>query len=591
MQLILVRNDTIYRLPLPKKVTGQYWITCAEADGTESELIGVEGVGDTWMLKSNKRAWVLDRDKHRIREAPLGVNRFYDVALATGERVVLRSEATTDDRRRYAKFAIPRHVRLTIGRGEDCEICYGSEFVSSRHAELVFAPDAVTITDLDSANGTFVNSKRVRTARLVPGDVVSVFGFNLIMGRGFVALNDPDGQVTLDGSLLRPLPAPAPQPIEADVEIEESSPGTVFFRSPRFKREIATAEIRIDPPPQLNDPDEMPLMMILGPAVTMGIASLFMGIFAVVNVVSNDGNITQALPTLIMSLSMMTGMILWPILARRHERRRRAEREQKRQTKYRAYIEQTRVAIETERRTQSEILNENIVTMPDCVQRVRSRARNLWERTADHNDFLQFRLGMGVGVFEADIKHAERKFTLEDDDLQDVMLALAEEPKALPNVPVALSLLHQPIVGLIGDRTVSRDFVRGIVMQLVALHSYDELKLVFIYDSAEGPVWEFARWLPHSWSDDKSVRFVATTHDDLRRLSGVLDAELARRNDIHCDEDTSSTTPHYVIFALDKALAGKSDFVGKVLHQKVPRASTWSRSTTSCTSFPRSAVR
>ena len=83
----------------------------------------------------------------------------------------------------------------------------------------------------------------------------------------------------------------------------------------------------------------------------------------------------QALPTLVMSLSMMTGMILWPILTRRHERAAKAEREQKRQTKYRAYIEDTRQKIEAERRSQSEILHENIVTLDDCVRRIRARER------------------------------------------------------------------------------------------------------------------------------------------------------------------------------------------------------------------------
>ena len=205
--------------------------------------------------------------------------------------------------------------------------------------------------------------------------------------------------------------------------------------------------------------------MVVGPALTMGIASLFMGIFAVVNVLgpNGSGNIMQAVPTLVMSLTMMTGMILWPILARRQERRRKAEREAKRQTKYRAYIDDMRTRIEAERRSQGDILTENVVTLDDCVRRVHGRDRSLWERTTGHGDFLGFRLGMGVGDFDAEIKHAPRKFTLDDDDLQDIMLALAEEPKALPNVPVAMSLLEEPVVGVIGARDQAVSLARGIV--------------------------------------------------------------------------------------------------------------------------------
>ena len=163
-------------------------------------------------------------------------------------------------------------------------------------------------------------------------------------------------------------------------------------------------------------------------------------------------------------------MILWPILARRQERRKKAEREAKRQTKYRAYIDDMHTKIEAERRSQGDILTENVVTLDDCVRRIHGPERSLWERTTGHGDFLGFRLGMGVGDFDAEIKHAPRKFTLDDDDLQDIMLDLAEEPKALPNVPVAMSMLEEPVWASSATASKPMSLARGIVMQLVALH-------------------------------------------------------------------------------------------------------------------------
>ncbi len=407
MQLTLLRNDTMVRLPLPAKVNGQFWVTCTDGDGCESQLISVEGVGSSWVLKSNKRAWVLDGEKQRVRELVLETNKFYEVVVdSTKERVLLHCEPSTDDRKRYAKYAVPAEARLRIGRAEGCDIRFESSFVSANHAEIVFDGDSISITDTESANGTFVNSRRVTTDTLQPGDVISLFGLAIVVGRAFLAINNPDGLVTLNSARLAPLPPQVPRSTGDGFEVEEGQCGVVFYRSPRFKRDIATAEITIDPPPQLNDRDDMPLVMVLGPALTMGIASLFMGIFAVFNVVSTGGRIAQALPTLIMSVSMMVGMILWPILARRHERIQKAEREAKRQTKYRAYIDEMSAKIKAERRSQSEILFENLVTVDDCVRRIRARERGLWERTTSHDDFLLVRLGMGTGVFDAQIKHA-----------------------------------------------------------------------------------------------------------------------------------------------------------------------------------------
>ena len=572
MQLSLMRNDTIYRVPLPAKVGGQVWVTLDASDREESRLVSVEGIGGEWVLKSTKRAWILEGSR-RTREATLGPNRFYEVVVgATGEQVLLRCEPTTDDRRRYTRFALPKSARLRIGRAADCHIRFESGFISTHHADLVASGDSLAVEDLGSANGTFVNARRVSRQTLRPGDVVSLFGLTIVAGSGFIAVNDPDGLVACDSRVLSKLPAQQPTARE-DLEVEEGSAATLFYRSPRFKRDIKTAEFTIDPPPQLTDLDEMPMLMVVGPALTMGVASLFMGIFAVVNVLgpNGSGNIMQAVPTLIMSLTMMTGMILWPILARRQERRKKAEREAKRQTKYRAYIDDMRTRIEAERRSQGDILTENVVTLDDCVRRVRGRERSLWERTTGHGDFLGFRLGMGVGDFDAEIKHAPRKFTLDDDDLQDIMLALAEEPKALPNVPVTMSLLEEPVLGVIGDRDQAVSLARGIATQLVALHGYDELKLVFVYDPSESETWEFTRWLPHAWNDERSARFVACSVEDLARLSAVLEPELARREELKGEDDPDALKPHYVVFALDKTLAGKSDLIGRILRQKSPR--------------------
>ncbi len=164
----------------------------------------------------------------------------------------------------------------------------------------------------------------------------------------------------------------------------------------------------------------------------------------------------------------------------------------------------------------------------------------------------------------------QRKFTLDDDDLQEIMLAAAEEPRTLDDVPVGLSLVEHPVLGVIGDRPKARELVGGIVTQLVALHGYDELKLIFIVDPAEAEDWEFARWLPHTWSDDRASRFVATNPEDLRRLAAVLEPELARREEMRQEEDPADVSPHYVVFALDKELAGKSDFIARILGQKTP---------------------
>jgi pSer/pThr/pTyr-binding forkhead associated (FHA) protein len=63
--------------------------------------------------------------------------------------------------------------RLVVGRAHDSDICIPADEVSKRHAAITVDDDSLTIEDLDSTNGTFVNNRRLRARRtLAPGDVV-----------------------------------------------------------------------------------------------------------------------------------------------------------------------------------------------------------------------------------------------------------------------------------------------------------------------------------------------------------------------------------------------------------------------------------
>ena len=63
---------------------------------------------------------------------------------------------------------------LVIGRGTEADLRLPDTGVSRRHAELRVEPDAVTLVDLESTNGTSVNGRPVDRATLQDGDRISV---------------------------------------------------------------------------------------------------------------------------------------------------------------------------------------------------------------------------------------------------------------------------------------------------------------------------------------------------------------------------------------------------------------------------------
>ncbi|HTV96490.1 MAG TPA: FHA domain-containing protein [Steroidobacteraceae bacterium] len=61
-----------------------------------------------------------------------------------------------------------------VGRGEECSLAIDATTVSRRHARIVVQQEHVTIEDLNSTNGTFVNDSPVVSARILKdGDQVS----------------------------------------------------------------------------------------------------------------------------------------------------------------------------------------------------------------------------------------------------------------------------------------------------------------------------------------------------------------------------------------------------------------------------------
>ena len=64
--------------------------------------------------------------------------------------------------------------RLVIGRTPDNDLQIDSKFISRHHCQIVTQPDSCLIEDLNSTNGIYVQSKRIRRYNLNDGDVVQV---------------------------------------------------------------------------------------------------------------------------------------------------------------------------------------------------------------------------------------------------------------------------------------------------------------------------------------------------------------------------------------------------------------------------------
>jgi len=72
------------------------------------------------------------------------------------------------------RYSLDAGARVSVGRMKECEIALDDHAVSRRHCTIEVRDSELIVTDLESANGTFINDRLVQTAAAVAGDTIRV---------------------------------------------------------------------------------------------------------------------------------------------------------------------------------------------------------------------------------------------------------------------------------------------------------------------------------------------------------------------------------------------------------------------------------
>ena len=139
MVLYLIKQERYYRMLLPDRVKGQYWVKDFDEKGNERNLLSIEAVGSEWIIKSNRRAAIVGGRNAIVRSTVVKPMSFFNIRIADySHRVILFAEPITPDRGTSFKFILRQGASLRIGRDNSNEIVFHNEFVSSKHAVLEY---------------------------------------------------------------------------------------------------------------------------------------------------------------------------------------------------------------------------------------------------------------------------------------------------------------------------------------------------------------------------------------------------------------------------------------------------------------------
>lgn len=435
----------------------------------------------------------------------------------------------------FVPYRMDKSQTIRIGRHTECDICCRNNLVSRLHATIRWGRAGWVIHDEGSTNGTYVNGRQVVESLLRVGDTVFIVGLRLILGVDYIAINSGNGRASVNDAVLRVIDGAK----VIRYALGEASVNHAFQRYPRRRELLAPNAISVEsPPPSMSS--QMPLLLRVGnPLLSGGRAAV-------------TGNVFGAITSMLM-----------PLATQGFTEKDRHAYEKKRKEKYREYLAAKREEILKEIQAERTKLAEMYPPVAELLQLASPDSERLWDRKNRDDDFLSVRIGAGNIPLAAEISFPTEHFQLEQDELEDEMSALEQEPRTLNDAPVMLSLKKNFVCGVCGNPGRARRLMRSLIIQLAITHSYDDVKLVLLMEeSTDKEFLQLAMYLRHFWDNERTIRYIACTPEDAQQLSRALTAEFEKYHSESAKiESILKSNPCYVILAKSKELFDRMEFV------------------------------
>lgn len=526
--LELYSKEFMDSLSLPLFPEGRFWLYQTTIDG-QQRFLEILSRNNAWCFLLPKELKIKGETDMCIE---IKRNHIYEITDESQQALLLISRVYEKRNFKYKMVQI-NDDSLHIGRSPDSEIQYDNPLVSLHHAILERHKLGWYICDIRSKNGVYVNRKRIIKSYIKVGDVIDIYGLKFIAAPSGILMNTiKNVHVHIENqTIIENEKTSVVEPIET------KSIHIAPYRCLPYN----TVMMEIEGPPKVTIKDELPMIYLLGPSITMGLSSISMAVYSLYNAILNKQNITQIAPTILMAISMSLGTILWPILSKRYERIQKKKQEAHRIKKYSQYLQNVQVEIKEVIEQQCKLL---CATYPlQYTMNELCGTDLLWSRKSGDDSFLTCILGKGNARADIAFTYPKENFQLHEDELYLKMKKIVSQNYELTGVPIVLKLTEKHRVGITGDSGICEQLMIQFIYQIVYFHSYQHVKIICLIEPSLLRKYHIP-YLPHLFSEDRSIRFIVHDKKDGKRVHQHLE-EL---KELEKDKDM----PYYVIFCLLK---------------------------------------
>lgn len=335
-----------------------------------------------------------------------------------------------------------------IGRGSRSDVQLHDAGIADVHAAVTVG-ESIEIANLAGPTALLIGGRPVQRAMVGSADVVQLAGTSVAILH-----------------TVRP------------GVIQDDSVAIEFNRSPRVVARFEKTVFAAPKPPQPPEPAHFPIVSMLLPLV------LGLVLFAVTR---------SMLSVVFIALSplLMVGMYF----DSKYQSKKKYDTDVKRfaeaQRQLAADLTSAQQVERAVRRTETPALTETV----EAIHRL---GPLLWTHRPENPEFLTARIGLGDAQSRCHIEMS-RDNDAEPKYLQQ-LVELRDQFAQVSDVPVVADLRECGAFGVCGPRGVVDGVARGIVMQLIALHSPAELTITAFASQQSRTSWEWLEWLPHAGS-------------------------------------------------------------------------------------------
>lgn len=484
-------------------------------DISEDVEVHLENINNVWEFVENERYSVL-KGSERYEGKAIKDQDIIHVFIKDTENVTIIVREVSYSISVFNKYNVNGVSEITIGKSEEMDICYDYQgMVSKFHARLFRDSSGNWNIENKGMNGIYVNSILVQERSSITfGDMISFMGLHIMALGDCIAIDQANYEMRVNTAKLLPIHAKDIAIEEVRTQEHNDSGLHLLRRAPRNIEKIDVEQVEIEAPPDLGVTKKQPLIMTIGPSFTMMLPML-MGSMLMVYASKASGGSTGLYMYSGMIMSVSSGVlgVVWALFSIYFQKKEEKETKLHRFEAYSNYLMKKAETIKEKYENNIRSMNIMYQSAETCAG-YDEKNLVLWNRNFRHPDFLYYRLGLGDIPFQAGIAIPKDKFKLNEDSLAEKPKFIKENYSTLFGVPVGVNLLKHKLVGLIGGENLGGaiEMIKVLATQIAANNCYTDVKMVFIYDEknpANIGKWDYVKWFPHVWSEDKKIRFIA----------------------------------------------------------------------------------